>query len=109
MRAQTFELGTLSLTRAPPGDLSGRTPLGPGDERLLVMLIEPRLLIESQCSFVFSAGEQHDLVAILAPSVPERVREHCFTPTLTAVHCVSDDILYYAVRTAGAREVWNDS
>ena len=74
-------------------DLLGRTAPGLSDERLLVMRIEPRVLIESQGSFVFSAGEQHDVVAILAPSVIERVREDCFAPTLTAVHRMSHHIL----------------
>ena len=90
-----------------PGDVRPHA-LGLGDERLLVTRIEPHLLIESQRSFVFSAGEQHDLVAILAPSVTERVRENCSAPALTAVHRMSDDILDYAVWAAGAREVWND-
>ena len=86
----------------------GARRAGLRDKRLLVMPIESRLLIEPQRGFVFSAGEQHDLVAILAPSVTERVRENCSAPALTAVHRMSDDILDYAVWAAGAREVWND-
>src|SRR5688572_9149767 len=72
------------------------------------MPVEPRLLIEPKCCFVFSAGEQHDLVATLAPGVTEGVRENCLAPTLTTICRMSNDILDYAVRTAGAREVWND-
>ena len=72
------------------------------------MLIEARLLIEPQRGFVFSAGEEHDLVAALAPSVTESAREDCFAPTLATVRSMSNDVLDYAVRAASPREVWDD-
>ena len=81
---------------------------GLGDKRLLAMLVEPRSFIESKCRFVLSAGEQHDLVAILVPGVTESTCEDCPAPTLTTVRSMSHDILDYAVRAAGPRQVWND-
>ena len=73
------------------------------------MLIESRALIEPQRGFIFSASEQHDLVAILAPGFAESMREDCLAPSLATVRGMSDNILYHAIRAASAREVRNDS
>ena len=72
------------------------------------MTIEARLLIEPQCAFVFSAGEQHDLVAALLPGFGKSMRKDSFAPTLPTMRCMSDDILDDPVRSASAREIRND-
>jgi len=77
-------------------------------EGLLSMAVEPRLLVEPQCPLVFSTGEQHDLVAVLAPRFAKSMRKNSLAPALATMLRMRHDILDDAVRSAGAREVRND-
>ena len=72
------------------------------------MRIKPCPLIESECGFVLSACQQHDLVTIVTPCIAESVHQDRLTPTSTAMRRMRDDGLDYAVRTASAREIWNN-